>query len=304
MQENKLFKSGFVGILGRSNVGKSTLMNAIVGEKVAIVSDKAQTTRNAIRGILTTPEYQVVFVDTPGLHKARTRLGQYMVQAARQAVQGVDMALAVFDASEHFGYGDQGVMDTLVREDIPIIAVLNKIDKVDKQELLGWMERLGSYEQVKEILPISARKRQGIDTVLPAILKLLPQGEMLYPEEYYTDQSQRQIVAETIREKALNQLRQEIPHGIGVEILQMEADDQGKYTISANILCERDSHKGIIIGKQGAMLKTIGTHARREIRAMLGGPVFLELWVKVKEDWRDSPAVMRDLGYDRRMLDE
>lgn len=297
------FQSGFVALVGRSNVGKSTIINALVGEKVAIVSDRAQTTRNVLRGIVSAPQYQIIFVDTPGLHRPRTQLGKYMVYAAEQAMQGVDAALAVFDVSQSFGFGDKGVMDKLVKADIPVVAVLNKIDLVEKTALLGWMQQLGEYPCVREVLPVSATKGQGMEQVIPTLLKYLPQGEMLYPDDMYTDQPERQLVSEMVREKALRCLREEIPHGIGVEILEMR-HEEGGWNISANILCEKDTHKGIIIGKQGATLKKIGSEARRDIKRMLGEPVYLELWVKVKENWRDSTAVMRDLGYDKHMLDE
>ncbi|MDD3243625.1 MAG: GTPase Era [Eubacteriales bacterium] len=299
------FRAGFVALVGRSNVGKSTIINALVGEKVAIVSDRAQTTRNVIRGIVNGPEYQIVFVDTPGIHRPRTQLGKYMMYAADQAVMGVDVAMAVFDVSQKYGFGDQSVMDKLVRADVPVVVVLNKIDLVDKTELLSWMETLGKYDCVKDILPISAAKGQGMDTIIPTLLPHLPQGEALFDEELYTDQPMRQMAAEMIREKALWCLREEVPHGIGVEILEMREDEETSgWYISANILCERESHKGIIIGKHGDTLKKIGTEARRDIRRMTGQPVYLELWVKVKESWRDSAAVMRDLGYDKKQLDD
>ena len=295
---------GFAAFVGRSNVGKSTLMNALVGEKVAIVSERPQTTRNIIRGVLNAPDGQVVFVDTPGLHVPRNRLSEYMVHAAHSAISGVDVLLAVFDVSAPMGAGDRAMMDLLAQEELPVIALLNKIDKIhDKTELLQRMQELQSYKCIQEIVPVSALRREGLDELLRTIIRFLPQGEAMFSQELYTDQSERFLVSEFIREKALRELREEIPHGIGVEILQMEEDEDERLVISANILCEKATHKGMIIGKQGSRLKRIGTQARRDIAHMMGIPVYLQLWVKVKPNWRDNLAVMRDLGYDQRHLD-
>jgi len=300
--EQKTFRAGFIVIVGRSNVGKSTLMNALVGEKVAIVSDRAQTTRSLVRGILTEADRQIVFVDTPGMHRPRTRLGEYMMYATQQAMLGVDGAMAVFDADEPFLAGDKAVLDKLIQEGLPTVAVLNKIDRVEKPKLLEWMQRLSAYSIITDIVPVSALKQQNLDDLKDTLTQLLPEGDMLFDPDYYTDQPERVLVAELIREKALLALREEIPHGIGVEVLEMRTDADGVCNISANILCERDSHKGVIIGKQGSMLQRIGTQARKDIRAMLGQGVYLQLWVKVKQNWRDNPTVMRDLGYDKRDL--
>ena len=296
------FRSGFITLTGRSNVGKSTLLNSLVGEKVAIVSDRPQTTRNTIRGVLNGEGWQMVFVDTPGVHKPRTRLGDYMVKSVRSALVGVDAVLAVFDASEPVGAGDRAVLDSVKAAGVPVIAVLNKIDKIDKEKLLPRMVQLGSLDYVTEIIPISALTGDGVELLKGILLKLLPEGPMYFDEDTYTDQPEYKIAAEIIREKLINQLKEEIPHGIGVEVIQMKTEEDGKLNISANIYCDKASHKAIIIGKQGSMLKLIGTQARRELQGILGVGIFLELWIKVKEGWRDSPAAMKDLGYDSKDL--
>ena len=300
---SEIIHSGFVTLTGRSNVGKSTLLNKMVGEKVAIVSDRPQTTRNSIRGVLNDEGYQIVFVDTPGLHKPRTRLGDYMVKSVRSALVGVDAVLAVFDATEPMGGGDRAVLESVKNCGAPVIAVLNKIDRIDKEKLLPRMVELGNLPYIQEIVPISAQTGDGVDILLGILKRLMPVGPMYFDTETYTDQPEFRIAAEIIREKLINQLKEEIPHGIGVEVLQMKTEEDGKIHLHANIYCDKASHKTIIIGKQGAMLKLIGTQARRELQSILGAGVFLELWVKVKEGWRDSPAAMRDLGYDSRELD-
>ncbi len=297
------FHSGFITLTGRSNAGKSTLLNALVGEKVAIVSDRPQTTRNTIRGVLTGEGYQMVFVDTPGLHKPRTRLGEYMVQSVRAALDGVDAVLAVFDASEPTGAGDRAVLESVKDVGVPVIAVLNKIDKIDKKELLPRMVELGKLPYVKDIVPLSAKTGDGVEILKKLLLDLLPEGPMYFEADDYTDQPEFKIVAEIVREKLINQLLEEVPHGIGVEVLAMKPDEEGKIEIDATIYCERQTHKAIIIGRQGSMLRLIGTQARRELQGILGAPVHLQLWVKVKEGWRDSPAAMRDLGYDSREIE-
>jgi len=294
------FHSGFIALAGRSNAGKSTLMNALVGEKVAIVSDRPQTTRNVIRGVLTGEGFQMVFIDTPGLHKPRTRLGEYMVRSAKAALEGVDAVLAVFDVSEPMGVGDRAVLDAVRESGAPAVAVLNKIDKIEKPELLPRMIELGKLDFIKEIVPISAKTGDGVDILRKVLLGFLPEGPMYFEGDDYTDQPEFRIAAEIIREKAINLLRDEIPHGIGVEILLMKQTEEGVLDISANIYIERATHKPIIIGRQGSTLKLIGTQARRELQGILGTGIYLQLWVKVKEGWRNDPSVMRDLGYDNR----
>ncbi len=297
------FHSGFVTLAGRSNAGKSTLLNALVGEKVAIVSDRAQTTRNTIRGVLSGEGFQIVFVDTPGMHMPRTRLGEYMVRSARAALEGVDAVLAVFDASEPMGAGDRAVLDAVKASGAPVVAVLNKIDKIDKQLLLPRIVELGKLDYIREIVPISAKTGDGVDIVKKILLGMMPEGPQYFSDDEYTDQPEQRVAAEIIREKAINQLNEEVPHGIGVEILEMKPDEEGKLSISATIYCEKATHKAIIIGRQGALLKNIGTQARRELQGILGTGIHLDLWVKVKENWRDSPAAMRDLGYDSRDIE-
>ncbi len=296
------YKSGFVTLIGRSNVGKSTLVNAMVGEKVAIVSDRPQTTRNQIRGVLHRPDYQIVFIDTPGLHRPHNRLGQFMVRSAGAALEDVDVVLAVMDASVPVGGGDRAVMDRLATlKRTPVILVLNKIDLVPKTSLLKTMDLFREYEFITEIVPISARTFEGVDLLEQLIAAHLTPGPRYFPEEMYTDQPERVIVAEIIREKALSLLRDEIPHGIGVEVVQMKKREGSDLVdIHADIIVERENHKGIVVGKRGDMLKKIGTRARADMETLLGSPINLQLWVKARDNWRDSANVLRDLGYDDR----
>ena len=296
------YKSGFVTLIGRSNVGKSTLVNAMVGEKVAIVSDRPQTTRNQIRGVLHRPDYQIVFIDTPGLHRPHNRLGQFMVRSAGAALEDVDVVLAVKDAAVPVGGGDRAVMDRLATlKRTPVILVLNKIDLVPKTSLLKTMDLFREYEFITEIVPISARTFEGVDLLEQLIAAHLTPGPRYFPEEMYTDQPERVIVAEIIREKALSLLRDEIPHGIGVEVVQMKKREGSDLVdIHADIIVERENHKGIVVGKRGDMLKKIGTRARADMETLLGSPINLQLWVKARDNWRDSANVLRDLGYDDR----
>ena len=296
------YKSGFVTLIGRSNVGKSTLVNAMVGEKVAIVSDRPQTTRNQIRGVLHRPDYQIIFIDTPGLHRPHNRLGQFMVRSAGAALEDVDVVLAVMDASVPVGGGDRAVMDRLATlKRTPVILVLNKIDLVPKTSLLKTMDLFREYEFITEIVPISARTFEGVDLLEQLIAAHLTPGPRYFPEEMYTDQPERVIVAEIIREKALSLLRDEIPHGIGVEVVQMKKREGSDLVdIHADIIVERENHKGIVVGKRGDMLKKIGTRARADMETLLGSPINLQLWVKARDNWRDSANVLRDLGYDDR----
>ncbi len=296
------YKSGFVTLIGRSNVGKSTLVNAMVGEKVAIVSDRPQTTRNQIRGVLHRPDYQIVFIDTPGLHRPHNRLGQFMVRSAGAALEDVDVVLAVMDASVPVGGGDRAVMERLATlKHTPVILVPNKIDLVPKTSLLKTMDLFREYDFVTEIVPISARTFEGVDLLEQLIAAQLKPGPRYFPEEMYTDQPERVIVSEIIREKALSLLRDEIPHGIGVEVVQMKKrEDSELVDIHADIIVERENHKGIVVGKRGDMLKKIGTRARADIESLLGSPINLQLWVKARDNWRDSVNVLRDLGYDDR----
>ena len=290
------YRSGFVTLIGRPNVGKSTLMNYLVGQKIAITSKKPQTTRNRIQTVLTTEEGQIVFVDTPGIHKAKNKLGEYMVNVARQTLNEVDVILWLVEPTTFIGAGEQHIIERLKKVNTPVILVINKIDSVKKEEILKAIAAYKDQMEFAEIVPVSARNGENTGELLKTVMKYLPYGPQYYDEDTVTDQPERQIVAELIREKALHCLEDEIPHGIAVTIESMKR--KGKVThIEATIICERDSHKGIIIGKQGNMLKKIGSTARYEIEKMLDCQVNLKLWVKVKKDWRDSEFLMKNFGY-------
>ena len=290
------YRSGFVTLIGRPNVGKSTLMNYLVGQKIAITPKKPQTTRNRIQTVLTTEEGQIVFVDTPGIHKAKNKLGEYMVNVARQTLNEVDVILWLVEPTTFIGAGEQHIIERLKKVNTPVILVINKIDSVKKEEILKAIAAYKDQMEFAEIVPVSARSGENTGELLKTVMKYLPYGPQYYDEDTVTDQPERQIVAELIREKALHCLEDEIPHGIAVTIESMKR--KGKVThIEATIICERDSHKGIIIGKQGNMLKKIGSTARYEIEKMLECQVNLKLWVKVKKDWRDSEYLMKNFGY-------
>ena len=290
------YRSGFVTLIGRPNVGKSTLMNYLVGQKIAITSKKPQTTRHRIQTVLTTEEGQIVFVDTPGIHKAKNKLGEYMVNVARQTLNEVDVILWLVEPTTFIGAGEQHIIERLKKVNTPVILVINKIDSVKKEEILKAIAAYKDQMEFAEIVPVSARSGENTGELLKTVMKYLPYGPQYYDEDTVTDQPERQIVAELIREKALHCLEDEIPHGIAVTIESMKR--KGKVThIEATIICERDSHKGIIIGKQGNMLKKIGSTARYEIEKMLDCQVNLKLWVKVKKDWRDSEYLMKNFGY-------
>ena len=298
MQTEKKFHSGFVTIVGRPNVGKSTLMNALVGEKVAIVSNRPQTTRNRIMGVMTRPECQIVFLDTPGIHNPRTRLGEYMMQSVRDAMDGMDGMLVLVDATQ-VGEQDRKIVQEMSGRKVPKILALNKIDLLPKEKLLALME---SFAQCgyDEIIPISAKTGDGVEELAKALMAKLPEGPKYFPDDMMTDQPERQICAEMIREKALLHLRDEVPHGIGVEMMAMNKESDDFMEIHATIYCEREAHKGIIIGKHGAMLQLIGSEARKDIEQLLGLHVNLKLWVKVRPDWRNRMDDLRTLGYDSK----
>ena len=297
-------KSGFVTLIGRPNVGKSTLMNHLIGQKIAITSNKPQTTRNRIQTVYTDERGQIVFLDTPGIHKAKNKLGEYMVNVAERTLNEVDVILWLVEPSTFIGAGERHIVEQLKRTKTPVILIINKVDTVDKKEIIKYMDTYRKVYDFAEIIPVSALRAQNLDTVLDLIFKYLPYGPMFYDEDTITDQPQRQIVAEMIREKALRCLDEEIPHGIAVAIDQMkERKGSGMFDIDATIICERDSHKGIIIGKGGSMLKRIGSEARRDIENMLEAKVNLQLWVKVKKDWRDSDFLMKNFGYDKKEMD-
>lgn len=293
---DKDYKSGFVTLIGRPNVGKSTLMNYLIGQKIAITSNKPQTTRNRIQTVLTTEKGQIVFVDTPGIHKAKNKLGEYMVNVAERTLNEVDVVLWLVEPTTYIGAGEQHIAKQLKRVNPPVILVINKIDSVKREEVFAAIDAYKDIYDFAEIVPVSARSGSNADELINVVMKYLPYGPQFYDEDTVTDQPERQIVAELIREKALHALEEEIPHGIAVAIDQMKR--RGKIMhIDATIICERDSHKGIIIGKQGNMLKKIGSTARFEIEKMLECQVNLKLWVKVKKDWRDSEFLMKNFGY-------
>lgn len=297
------FKSGFVALIGRPNVGKSTLMNQIIGQKIAITSKKPQTTRNKIQTVYTCDEGQIVFLDTPGIHKAKNKLGEYMVNVAEKTLKEVDLILWLVEPDTFIGAGEQHIAEQLKGIDVPVILVINKTDTVKREEILTFIDAYRKIYDFNEIIPASALRGQNTDTVVEEIFKYLPEGPMYYDEDTVTDQPLRQIVAELIREKALHALNEEIPHGIAVVIdtFKDRKSPKGKITdIDATIICERDSHKGIIIGKGGEMLKKIGTNARYEIEKQLGNKVNLKLWVKVKKEWRDSDILIKNFGYDKK----
>lgn len=297
------FKSGFAAIIGRPNVGKSTLMNHLIGQKIAITSRKPQTTRNKIQTVYTCDQGQVVFLDTPGIHKAKNKLGEYMVNVVQRTFKDADVILWLVEPTSYIGAGERHIAEQLKNCRLPVILVINKVDTVKKDEVAGFIDAYRKLYDFAEIVPVSALRSQNLDTLLECIFKYLPYGPQFYDEDTVTDQPQRQIVAEMIREKALRTLDEEIPHGIAVTIDQMKERPDGKIVdIDATIICERDSHKGIIIGKQGAMLKKIGSAARYEIERMLEMKVNLKLWVKVKKDWRDSDYLIKNFGYDKKEI--
>lgn len=295
---NQKYKSGFVTLIGRPNVGKSTLMNQLIGQKIAITSDKPQTTRNRIQTVLTEDQGQIIFLDTPGIHQAKNKLGKFMVNVAERTINEVDVILWLVEPSTFIGAGEQLIIEKLKKSNTPVILVINKIDLVKKEEILAFIEAYRKCLDFAEIIPVSALKGENKQELIDVLFRYLPEGPMYFDEDTITDQPERQIVAELIREKALRLLSDEIPHGIAVSIDQMKERPQGNMIdISATIICERDSHKGIVIGKQGTMLKKIGMQARREIENLLDTKVFLQLWVKVKKEWRDSDFLIKNYGY-------
>ena len=295
MSEKK-FRSGFVAILGRPNVGKSSIMNRIVGEKVAIVSNHPQTTRSKLLGVATGPDWQLVFVDTPGLHKPRTKLGEYMMKSASDAREGVDAVLAVVDG-QRIGGGDKAVLGDIQSMNCPRFLAVNKIDIVPPEKLMPQLAELNEFH-FDQIFSVSARTGENIDLLTQKLIEAMPEGPKYFPDDMITDQPERVMCAEIIREKALNNLRDEIPHGVGVEMLQIKKVSDNLTEIHANVYCEKESHKSIIIGKQGAMLGRIGSQARVDIERLLGTKVMLKLWVKVRLDWRNRAGDLRTLGYE------
>lgn len=295
MKENT-FHSGFVTIVGRPNVGKSSLMNRLIGEKIAIVSARPQTTRSRIMGVFSRPDHQIVFLDTPGIHDPRTRLGEYMMHAVHDAMDGTDAILIILDVT-HITPNDLEIAGSMERKKIPCIIALNKIDLASPEQILAATAK-AAETGCKEIVPVSAKNGSGLDELTGCLLKHLPAGPRYFPDDMITDQPERVLCAEIVREKALRHLRDEVPHGIGVEILKIETICDDLTEINATIYCERDAHKGIIIGKHGSMLRTIGSEARMDIEKLLDTHVNLKLWVKIRPDWRNNAADLKNLGYD------
>ncbi len=297
------FKSGFVTLIGRPNVGKSTLMNQLIGQKIAITSSKPQTTRNRIQTVYTGEKGQIIFLDTPGIHKAKNKLGEYMVSVAERTLKEVDLILWLVEPTTFIGAGERHIAEQLQKVDTPVFLVINKIDTVSKAEILTFIDTYKDIANFAEIIPVSALKGENTQDLMDAMFEYLEEGPQYYDEDTITDQPERQIVAEMIREKALRNLEDEIPHGIAVAIAQMKERPGGRLIdIDATIVCERDTHKGIIIGKKGAMLKKIGSDARRDMEALLGCKVNLKIWVKVKKDWRDSDFLIKNFGYDKKEI--
>ncbi len=293
----KAFKSGFVALVGRPNVGKSTLMNHLIGQKIAITSDKPQTTRNRIQTVYTDERGQIVFLDTPGIHKAKNKLGDYMVNVAVHTLREVDVVLWLVEPTTYIGAGEQYIVSRLKQVKTPVILIINKIDTVEKTEILKFIDAYRKVLDFAEVIPVSALRDINTDEVLNVLFRYLQPGPQYFDEDTVTDQPMRQIAAELIREKALRNLQDEIPHGIAVTIERMSERKDGLFDIDATVICERESHKAIIIGKQGAMLKRIGTAARREIEGLLGARVNLKLWVKVRKEWRDNELYLKNYGY-------
>jgi GTP-binding protein Era len=293
------FKSGFVTLVGRPNVGKSTLLNLLTGEKIAITSSKPQTTRHTIQTVVTRENYQVVFVDTPGMHRPKNKLGEYMMKSALKTLMDVDVILFLVEATDKaIGPGDLSIMEELEKAGTPVILVINKVDLVSKESVLPLIDQYNKAYDFEEIVPVSALDFRTAELILSVIEKYLPEGEKFYPDDMLTDQPEKVIAQEIIREKMLNLLSEEVPHGIGIEVISFKnREDKGLLEIEANIYCEKDSHKGIIIGRGGAMLKRIGTMAREDMERFYDTKVVLKLWVKVKDDWRNNDFMLNELGY-------
>lgn len=301
--ENKKFRSGFATLIGRPNVGKSTLMNHLIGQKIAITSNKPQTTRNRIQTVYTDETAQIVFLDTPGIHKAKNKLGEYMVTVAESTLSEVDVVLWLVEPATFIGNGEKHIAEQLAKAKVPVILIMNKIDLVEKTKVAEALEAYKAIYPFSDMIAVSALRSRNLESVIEAIKKYLPYGPAFFDEDTITDQPQRQIAAEIIREKALRCLDEEIPHGIAVAIDKMKERPDGQIMdIEATIICEKDSHKGIVIGKGGTMLRKIGSQARRDIEQMLEMQVNLQLWVKVRKDWRDSDFMIKNFGYDKKEI--
>lgn len=295
---NQKFKSGFITIIGRPNVGKSTFLNRVIGQKIAIMSDKAQTTRNTIQGVLTTDDAQLVFIDTPGIHKPKHRLGDFMVKLAENTLNEVDAVMFMINAEEGFGRGDQYIIDRLASVKKPVYLIINKIDRIHPDDLFTLITEYKDKYDFKEIIPISALEGNNVDHLLDVLTEQLPEGPQYYPKDQVTDHPERFIISELIREKVLHHTREEVPHSIAVVVEKIEKNPDEKVLVQATIVVERSTQKGIVIGKQGTMLKKIGHQARRDIERLLGNKVYLELWVKVKKDWRNQERYLSEFGFD------
>lgn len=297
-QQNTKFKSGFISIIGRPNVGKSTFLNRVIGQKIAIMSDKPQTTRNKVQGVLTQDSSQMIFIDTPGIHKPKHKLGDFMMKVAKNTLKEVDAILFMVNATEPIGAGDKMIIDMLKDNQTPVFLIINKIDQIHPDEILAIIDSYKEQYDFAEIVPISALQGNNVDRLLQTIEKYLPLGPQYYPADQVTDHPERFIISELIREKVLHVTREEIPHSIAVVIEQIKKEETKELiNVSATIIVERDSQKGIVIGKRGALLKDIGTKARHDIEMLLGSKVFLELWVKVQKDWRNKSNQLRDYGF-------
>ncbi|MFD2446103.1 GTPase Era [Bacillus sp. CGMCC 1.16607] len=297
-KQSTAYKSGFISIIGRPNVGKSTFLNRVIGQKIAIMSDKPQTTRNKVQGVLTTEDSQLIFIDTPGIHKPKHKLGDFMMKVAQNTLKGVDLILFMVNAEEGFGRGEEFIIEKFQTVNTPIFLIINKIDKIHPDALFTLIESYKEKYPFQEIVPISALEGNNVEHLLKVIKEVLPEGPQYYPADQVTDHPERFIVSELIREKALHLTREEIPHSLAVVIEKMERrHEKDVINVMATIIVERDSQKGIIIGKQGSMLKEIGKRARIDIENLLGSKVFLELWVKVQKDWRNKMSQLRDYGF-------
>lgn len=292
-----MFKSGFVTIVGRPNVGKSTLLNYIMGEKLSIVSNKPQTTRNNIQTILTEDDFQMIFVDTPGIHKPKHKLGEYMVNAAKESTKDVDLVLFLTNPCDEIGKGDKFILESLKDKKCPVFLVLNKVDESTQDRVAKTLQMFSNEFPFTEIIPISAIKGKNVDTLIDLMKNAIPEGPKYYPDDMITDVQEKFVVSEIIREKALRTLRDEVPHGIAVDIIQMKQNEKGTYHIEVDLICEKNSHKGIIIGKNGQCLKKIGESARYELERFLRAKVNLKIWVKVRKEWRDNKNLLKELGY-------
>jgi len=293
------YKSGFISIIGRPNVGKSTFLNRVIGQKIAIMSDKPQTTRNKVQGVLTTDDSQMIFIDTPGIHKPKHKLGDFMLKVSKNTLREVDVIMFMVNAEQKLGKGDEFILEMLAGNPTPVFLVINKIDAIHPDELMGIIESYKERYDFAEIVPISALQGNNVENLLVTLAKYLPEGPQYYPDDQVTDHPERFIISELIREKVLHLTREEIPHSIAVVIDKIRRDEENedKIHVAATIIVERDSQKGIVIGKRGALLKEVGTRARKDIEMLLGSKVYLELWVKVQKDWRNKATHLRDFGF-------